>query len=144
MQFDGSDKYICKSLHVAVEEISEYDFSYPCHLKIRKRIKIILLSKYVGNYSYVVFQNQINTLHWRHNKRDCISNTQRLDCLLSHLFRCGSKKTSKLRGIGLCEGNPSVTGDFPSQRASNKENFQSNAAIDGKCFWLCGIIATGP
>ena len=45
-----------------------------------------------------------------------------LDCLLSRLFRCRSKTTSKLRVTGLCEGNPPVTGVFPSQRASNAEN----------------------
>ena len=33
-----------------------------------------------------------------------------------------SKKTSKLRVTGLCEGNPQVTGGFPSQRTSNAEN----------------------
>ena len=32
------------------------------------------------------------------------------------------KKTSKRRVTGLCEGNPPVTGGFPSQRASNAEN----------------------
>ena len=32
-----------------------------------------------------------------------------------------SKKTSKLRVIGLCEGNSPVTGEFPAQRASNAE-----------------------
>ena len=33
-----------------------------------------------------------------------------------------SKKTSKLRFTGLCEGNSLVTGEFPAQRASNAEN----------------------
>ena len=32
------------------------------------------------------------------------------------------KKKSKLRISGLCEGNSPVTGEFPSQRASNVEN----------------------
>ena len=32
------------------------------------------------------------------------------------------KKTSKLCVTGLCEGNPPVTGECPSQRASNAEN----------------------
>ena len=32
-----------------------------------------------------------------------------------------SKKTSKLRVIGLCKGNSPVTGEFPTQRASNME-----------------------
>ena len=33
-----------------------------------------------------------------------------------------SKKTSKLRVTGHCEGNMPVTGEFPAQRASNAEN----------------------
>ena len=32
------------------------------------------------------------------------------------------KKTSKLHVTGLCEGNPPVTGGFPSQSSSNAEN----------------------
>ena len=32
------------------------------------------------------------------------------------------KKASKLSVTGLCEGNSPVTGEFPSQRASNAEN----------------------
>ena len=61
-------------------------------------------------------------LPWRHNDRDGVSNHQHLDCLLNRLFGCISKKTSKLYVIGLCEGNPPVTGGFPSQRTSNAEN----------------------
>ena len=62
------------------------------------------------------------SLHWRHNGLGGVWNHQRIDCLLSRLFRCRSKKTSKLLVIGLCEGNPPVTGEFPSQRASNADN----------------------
>ena len=45
------------------------------------------------------------SLQWRHNERDCVSNHRRLDCLLNRLFRCRSKKTSKLRVTGFCEVN---------------------------------------
>ena len=54
----------------------------------------------------------------RHNERDGVSNHQPRDCLLKCLFRRRSKKTSKLRVTGLCEGNSPVT----AQRASNTEN----------------------
>ena len=64
----------------------------------------------------------LNTLQWRQNERDCVSNHRRLEFLLSRLSRCRSKKTSKLRVTGLCEGNSPVTGEFPAQRASNAEN----------------------
>ena len=33
----------------------------------------------------------------------------------------GAKKTSKFRVTGLCEENPPVNGEFPSQKASNAE-----------------------
>ena len=58
----------------------------------------------------------------RHNGRDGVSNYQPHDCLLNHLFRRRSKKTSKLRVAGLCAGNSSGTGEFPAQMASNAEN----------------------
>ena len=58
------------------------------------------------------------SLRWRHNEHDGISNHQPHDCLLNRL----SKKTSKLRVTGLCDGNWPVTGDFPAQRASYAEN----------------------
>ena len=45
------------------------------------------------------------SLQWRHNERDGVTNHQRHNCLLNHLFRRRSKKTSKLRGTGLCAGN---------------------------------------
>ena len=62
------------------------------------------------------------SLQWRHNERDGVSNHKPHDCLLNRLFRRRSKKTSKLRVTGLCEGNSPVTDEFPAQRASNTEN----------------------
>ena len=61
-------------------------------------------------------------LQWHHNELDCVSNHQPYDCLLNHLFRRRSKKTSKLSVIGLCTGNSLGTGEFPAQMASNMEN----------------------
>ena len=63
-----------------------------------------------------------NTLQWRHNGHDGVSNDQPHDCLLNRLFRHRSKKTSKLRVTGLCAVNSPVTGDFPAQWDSNTEN----------------------
>ena len=58
-----------------------------------------------------------NPLQWRHNEYDCVSNQRLLDCLLRR-----SKKTSKLRVTGICEGNSPTTGELLVQRASNAEN----------------------
>ena len=63
------------------------------------------------------------TSQWRHNDHDSVSTHQPHDCLLNRLFRHRSKKTSKLRVTGLCEGNPPGTGEFPAQMASYAENF---------------------
>ena len=54
--------------------------------------------------------------------RDDVSNHRRLAYLLNRLFRRRSKKKLKLCVTRLCEGNSPVTGEFPSQRASNAEN----------------------
>ena len=90
------------------------------------------------------------TLHWHHNGHDGISNHQPHDYLLNRLFRCGSKKTSKLWGVNvqsreyrhvdtrlktgtllyftllcvtrLCAGISPVIGELPTQRASYAEN----------------------
>ena len=62
------------------------------------------------------------TLQWCHNAHDGVSDQRRLDCVLNHLFRRRSKKTSKVHVTGLCEGNSPVTGEFPAQRASNEKN----------------------
>ena len=64
----------------------------------------------------------IVALQWRHNERVGVSNHRCLDYLLNRLFWCKSKKTSKLRVTGLCEGNSPANGEFPTQRASNAEN----------------------
>ena len=62
------------------------------------------------------------TLRWRHNGHDAVSNHQPHHCLLNHIVRRRSKKTSKLRVAGLCAGNSPLTGEFPAQMASNAEN----------------------
>ena len=67
-------------------------------------------------------QHQINTLRWRHNAGDGVSNHQPHDCLLKCLFRRRSKETPKHRVTGLCAGNLPVTCEFSAQRASNAEN----------------------
>ena len=68
----------------------------------------------------LVFRCQ--SLQWRHNGRDGVSNHQPHDCLLNLLFRRRSKKSSKLRVTGLSVGHSPVTGEFPAQWASNAEN----------------------
>ena len=68
-------------------------------------------------------------LQWRHNRRDDVSNHHPHDCLLNRSFRRKSRKTSKLRVIGLCAGSSPLTGEFPAQMASNAETFPFDDVI---------------
>ena len=61
------------------------------------------------------------SLQWCNNGLDGVSNHQPHHSLLNHLFRCRSKKTSKLRVTGLCAGNSTVSGEFSAQMVSNAE-----------------------
>ena len=65
--------------------------------------------------------SSISSLQWRHSEPDGVSNHQPHNCLPNRLFGHRSKKTSKLRVTGLCEGNSPETDEFPAQRASNAE-----------------------
>ena len=88
-----------------------------------------------------------NTIQWRYNEHNGVSNHQPHDCLLNHLFRRRSMKTSKLRVTGLCEGKSLVTSEFPAQRASNAENVSiwwcHHEAIiwtnDGLAYWCFDV-----
>ena len=63
------------------------------------------------------------SLQWCHNECHNISHYQHLNCLLSHLFKCTSKKSSKLFVTGLCEENPPLT------RPVTQKIFQFDKAI---------------
>ena len=83
----------------------------------------MLATRSHGSSSHCIRPHLVNsTLQWRHHGRDSVSNHQPHDCLLSRVFRRRSKETSKLRTTGLCKGNSPLTGEFPTQRASNVEN----------------------
>ena len=80
------------------------------------------------------------SLRWRHNDHAGVSNHQPHGCLLNRLFRCKSKKTSKLRVTGLCAGNSPGTGEFPAQMASYAENisiwWRHHVTTQGLISWM--------
>ena len=81
--------------------------------------------KFESQFSYISMWNwhfKTNHCKWRDDGCDGVSNHQPRHCLLNRLFRRRSKKTPKLRVTGLCVGNSSMTGEFPTQMASNTEN----------------------
>ena len=77
------------------------------------------------------------SLQWRNNGCDGVSDHQTDDCLLNRLFGRRSKKTSKLRVIGLCVENSPVTGELPAQRASNAENVSIWWRHHVSLLWCC-------
>ena len=80
------------------------------------------------------------SLRWRHNGPDCVSNHQPHDCLFNRLFQHRSKKTSKLRVTGLCAGKSPGTDEFPAQRASYAENVSIWWRHHACVFWCPGKI----
>ena len=68
-------------------------------------------------------------LQSRHNRHDGLANHRRLDCVLNRLFRRRSKKTSKLRVTGLCEGNSPVSGEYPHKGPVTRKIFPFDDAI---------------
>ena len=83
----------------------------------------VLCLKFYWRLLSAVWNRRVSdSLKWRHNGRDSVSNHQHRECLLSRLSRRRSKKTSKFRVTDLCAGNSQGTGEFPTERASNAKN----------------------
>ena len=80
-------------------------------------------------------------LQWRHNERNGVSNHRRPGCLLNHLLRCRSKKTSKLRVTELCERNPLV--DFPHKGPVTRKMFPFDNVIMRPIFTTTVCIFIG-
>ena len=109
--------YVCRGTVCLPRYCMSADALYICR-------GTVCLQRYCmsGEALYVCWDNGSNSLQWRHDEHDGVSNHQPHDCLLNRLIRRRSKKTSKLRVIGHCKGNSPVTGEFPAQRASNAAN----------------------
>ena len=75
------------------------------------------------------------TSRYLNHRHDGVSNHRGIDGLLNRLFWRRSTKTSTFRATGLFEGNPPVTGGFPSQRTSNAENISIWWRLHGLVYW---------
>ena len=96
--------------------------------------RVVSLSR--GNTSDLVA-----TSRWRHNGRDGVSNHQPQDCLLNHLFRRRSKKTSKLRVTGLCAGIHRGPMNSPHKWPVTRKMFPFHDVI---MFWWVYVADTHP
>ena len=66
---------------------------------------VIMIDIKFGINEIIIDKIVLDSLHWRHNDHDGVSNHQPYGCLLNRLFRRKWTKTSKLRVTGLCVGN---------------------------------------
>ena len=63
-----------------------------------------------------------------------------ISSVYSTVFRCISKKSSKLRITGLCEGNSQVTSELRAQRASKAEIFPFDDVIMFCCVLFMFVV----
>ena len=80
--------------------------------------------------------NNCQTLRWRHNDHDRVSNHQPHGCLLNRLFRRRSKKTSKLRVTGLCVGNSPGPVNSPHKGPVTRKMF----SFDDVIMFICKTL----
>ena len=118
-----SDDIFFQGMHLNML-LAKWGFRPPCG-KFRKHFVESILTYHCIGIDYALVPKLYITdpgmiavhgsiLQWCHNECNGVSNHQPHDCLLNRLFRCRSRKTSKLRATGLCAG--------PAQRAGNTEN----------------------
>ena len=119
-QTDWAIEDQAKNLHSTARPYDEWAFS-PLDFTA------VWLSHLPAWFICLIFSNSSSWLQCCNTGMRLILIHQRFHCLLSCWFRRRSKKTSKLRVTGLSEGNSSVTGELPAQKASNAENV---------CIWL--------
>ena len=85
------------------------------------------------------------TLQWHHNG---YLKSPASQLFTQQFLQVQIKKTSKLRVTGLCAGNSPVTGEFPTQRASNAENisiwWRHHECVLEKSGWPCSEGARQP
>ena len=73
------------------------------------------------------------SLRWRHNNHDGVWNHQPHGCLLNHLFRWRSKKTSKLHVTVLCAGNSPGPVNSPHKGPVTRKMFPFDDVIMTFC-----------
>ena len=82
----------------------------------------------------------IDVLQWRHHGYDGLSTHQSYDCLLNRVFRRRSKKTSKPRGTGLCEGESRLPVNSPHKGPVTRKMFPFDDVIMSACVKCCVIL----
>ena len=96
------------------------------HMCMRERVVASLRICVISNIFVPVLKAcagpSVRVNYWTHNSDVIMSAMASQITDVAILCSRTDQSTSKLRNTGLCEGDPSVTDGFPSQRASNAEN----------------------
>ena len=90
----------------------------------------------------IISQETWTTLGWRHNGLDSVSNHQPHHCLLNRWFRRRSKKTSKLRVTGLCEGIHRWPVNSPHKWPVTRKMFPFDDVIMMLELFCCGLAVS--
>ena len=77
----SSSNILCHTLHIALT-------LYPgdVFMHVYGCLYVVNLTESLLTYDYAVWSDHINTLQWRHNGRDGVSNPWHLDCLVKCFF----------------------------------------------------------
>ena len=78
---------------------------------------------------HIICLDNCETVQWRHNGRDVVSNHQPHGCLLKRFFRSRLKKTPKLRVTGLCARNSPGPVNSPHKGPVTRKMFPFDAVI---------------
>ena len=86
---------------------------------------------------FVIYPSLQAYLHtssrWRHNEHDGVSNCQPHGCSLNRLYKCRSKKISKLRVTGLCAGTSPGPMNSPHKGPVTRKMFPFDDVIICMC-----------
>ena len=108
-----------------VQEFTGYRW-IPTNGQLRGKCFHLMTSSWVWPFSLLIemqlHSDRKNSWRWRHKERNGVLNHRCLDCLFNRMFKRISKKPSTPHVAGFCEGNPPMTGGFPSQGVSDAEN----------------------
>ena len=95
-------------------------------------LKLAVVITYSATSDYKVVDVTVfpfQSLHWRHNEHDGVSNHQPHHCFLNRLFRRRSRKTSKLRVTGRCVGNSPGPVNSPHKGPATRKMFPFDDVI---------------
>ena len=107
---------------------------YVCYLELVQERDSTIAFNQIANFSSNEMLPHRETALWLYNQPYAQYSDIIMTATASQITGI-SKETSKHCVTGLCEGNPQVTGGFPSQRPSNTENVSI-------CFHFVSMVTT--